>query len=42
MIRFKGVNVSFDYGKMVGLPTSICWIDNSVLVGVQEGTVALY
>lgn len=42
MIRYKGVNISLDYGKVAGLPTSICWIGEGVLVGTQEGTVAYY
>ena len=42
MIRYKGVNIALDYGKIAGLPTSICWIGDGVLVGTQEGTVAYY
>lgn len=42
LTRFKGVNISLDYGKIAGVPTSICWIGDGVLVGTQEGTVAYY
>lgn len=42
MIRYRGVNIALDYGKIVGTPTSICWIGDGVLVGTQEGTVAFY
>lgn len=26
MVRYKGVNISLDYGKIVGIPVSICSI----------------
>lgn len=42
MARYKGVNVSFDYGKVLGIPVSLAWLGEGVLMGVQEGTVALY
>jgi hypothetical protein len=42
MLRYRGVNISLDYGKVAGLPTSLCWIGDGVLVGTQEGTVAFY
>lgn len=42
MTRYKGVNISFDYGKMVGEAVSMVWIGEGVLIGTQEGTVALY
>lgn len=42
MTRFKGVNVSFDYGKLAGEAVSMAWIGEGVLVGTQEGTVALH
>lgn len=42
MIRYRGVNITLDYGKVVGIPASICWISEGVLVGTQEGTVAYY
>lgn len=42
MTRFKGVNVSFDYGKIAGEAVSMAWIGEGVLVGTQEGTVALH
>lgn len=42
MIKYRGVNIALDYGKVVGMPSSICWIGDGVLVGTQEGTVAYY
>jgi hypothetical protein len=42
LIRYKGVNISLDYGKIIGAPVSMCWLDNGVLLGTQEGTVAFY
>ena len=42
MLRYKGVNVVVDYGKGVGVPVSMCQIGEALLVGTQEGTVALY
>lgn len=26
MVRYRGVNITLDYGKVVGVPASICWI----------------
>lgn len=42
MTRYKGVNISFDYGKIIGIPVSMAWIKDGVIVGSQEGTVAFY
>lgn len=42
MKRFKGVNVTFDYAKVVGLVNCMCWVDGGVLVGTEEGTIAYY
>jgi hypothetical protein len=42
MTRYRGVNISFDYGKIVGEPVSMAWIGEGVLLGTNEGTVALY
>jgi hypothetical protein len=42
LIRYKGVNITLDYGKIFGIPVSICCLDTSVLLGTVEGTVALY
>jgi len=42
LIRYRGVNIGLDYGKIVGTPSSLCWIGDGVLVGTQEGTVAYY
>lgn len=42
LTRFKGVNVSYDYGKTAGEAVSMAWIGEGVLVGTQEGTVALH
>jgi hypothetical protein len=33
MFRYKGVNITFDYTKVVGIPVSLCWIENGVMVG---------
>jgi hypothetical protein len=42
LVRYRGVNIALDYGKTVGVPTSLCWMGEGVLVGTQEGTVAYY
>jgi hypothetical protein len=42
LIRYKGVNVSLDYGKIFGIPVAMSCLDSYVLLGSQEGTVALY
>jgi hypothetical protein len=33
MARYKGVNITFDYGKVVGIPIAIASISSGVLVG---------
>jgi hypothetical protein len=35
LVRYKGVNISFDYGKTSGIAASICWLGEGVLVGTQ-------
>ena len=35
LIRYRGVNISFDYGKVGGIPSSVCWIGDGVMVGTQ-------
>ena len=42
MLRYKGVNLSYDYGKVAGTPTSLCMLGEGVLLGTEEGTVAYY
>ena len=42
MARYSGLNISFDYAKIVGTATSLCWIGKGVLVGTKEGTIAFY
>lgn len=42
MARYKGVNISFDYGKIIGAPVSMAWIGEGIILGIQEGTVAYY
>lgn len=42
MTRYKGVNISYDYGKILGVPVSMDWIGNGVILGTMEGTVAYY
>ena len=42
MKRYKGVNVVFDYAKVVGLVNTMCWIDGGVMIGTEEGTIAYY
>lgn len=33
MKKFRNVNVLFDYGKVVGMVTTICWVDGGAMVG---------
>lgn len=42
MTRYKGVNIAFDYGKILGVPVSMAWIGNGVIMGTMEGTVGYY
>lgn len=42
MLRYSKLNIVFDYGKIIGLATSLCWMRKGVLVGTEEGSVAYY
>lgn len=42
MARYLGLNISFDYAKIVGTASSLCWVGKGVLVGTKEGTIAFY
>lgn len=42
LVRYKGVNISFDYGKTSGIAASICWLGEGVLVGTQQGPVSFH
>lgn len=42
MSKFKDVNIVFDYAKIVGNATTLCWIDNGVMVGTKEGVIGYY
>ena len=33
MKRFKEVNVTFDYTKVVGMASALCWVDGGVMIG---------
>jgi hypothetical protein len=35
MLRYKAVNMTYDYGKIVGTPTSICYVENGLMVGTE-------
>jgi hypothetical protein len=32
----------FDYAKVIGNVTSLCWIGKGVMVGTEEGPIAFY
>lgn len=42
MLRYNKLNIVFDYGKVIGNVTSLCWIGKGVMVGTEEGPVAYY
>ena len=42
MVLYKGVNIKFDYSKVVGVVTCMDWIGNGVIVGSEQGTIAYY
>lgn len=42
MLRYKTVNIAYDYGKIAGKPVSVCSLGEGVLLGTEEGTVAYY
>ncbi len=42
MLRYSKLNIVFDYGKIIGVPTSLCWVGKGVLVGTEEGPIAYY
>jgi len=35
MLRYRSVNIAFDYGKVVGKPVSLCSLADGVLVGTD-------
>ena len=42
MSRYKDANIAFEYSKIVGVATSLCWVGSGVVVGTKEGTIAYY
>lgn len=42
MFRYSKMNIVFDYAKIIGNATSLCWIGKGVLVGTEEGSIAYY
>lgn len=42
MARYIGLNISFDYSKIVGTASTLCWVGKGVLVGTKEGSIAYY
>lgn len=42
MFRYSKLNILFDYAKIVGNATSLCWIGKGVMVGTDEGPIAFY
>lgn len=35
MLKYHKHNVVFDYGKIIGKATALCWIGKGVMVGTQ-------
>jgi hypothetical protein len=33
MFRYQQLNIVFDYGKIIGNATSLCWIGKGIMVG---------
>lgn len=42
MLRYSKLNIVFDYGKIIGVATSLCWVGKGVMVGTEEGPIAFY
>lgn len=42
MLRYSKLNIVFDYGKIIGAATSLCWVGKGVMVGTEEGPIAFY
>jgi hypothetical protein len=42
MNRYNKLNIVFDYAKIIGNVTSLCWIGKGVMVGTEEGSIAFY
>jgi hypothetical protein len=42
MYRYNKLNIVFDYAKVIGNITSLCWISKGVMVGTDEGSIAYY
>lgn len=42
MARYIGLNISFDYARIVGTASSLCWVGKGVMVGTKEGSLGFY
>jgi hypothetical protein len=42
MHRYNKLNIVFDYAKIVGNVTSLCWIGKGIMIGTKEGPIAYY
>jgi hypothetical protein len=42
MFRYSKLNIVFDYAKIIGKATTLCWIGKGVMVGTEEGAIAYY
>lgn len=42
MFKYSKLNIVFDFGKVIGNVTALCWVSKGVMVGTEEGTVAYY
>lgn len=42
MMRYSKLNIIFDYAKIIGNATALCWIGKGVIIGTEEGSIAYY
>jgi hypothetical protein len=42
MMRYNKLNIVFDYGKIIGNATALCWVGKGVMVGTEEGAIGYY
>ena len=42
MFRYSKLNIVFDFAKIIGKATSLCWVGKGVMVGTEEGPIAFY
>ena len=42
LTRYRGVNITYDYGKLFGVAVAVTALGGGVIVGTEEGTVGFF